>query len=186
MTLKNKITASIITLLLLVVCFIVFLIRPLYKDIEESSLEIVFEKQKIVALESKIKNIEEFRKNYQGIKENLEKVEGLFINSEAPVDFISFLEESSQITRIPLEISPSSVREEGSDKWPSIAFSLSSTCPFTNFLRFLEKLESGPYLIKVTGLNIGKLTEKEMESQRLEGLSFGDVQVSLSIKVFAN
>jgi hypothetical protein len=186
MTFKNKINYSIIILLLLGASLVGFLIYPLYEEIQGASQEMIFQKQKLIALESKIKNIEEFRKNHTKIKESLKKTEDLFINSEAPVDFIYFLEETSQICQVPIEISPSGAKQEGGDSWVSIGFRISSSSYFPNFLRFLEKLESAPYLININGLSINALSEKELLSKGFESAPFGYVQASLSIKVFAN
>lgn len=185
MTLKNKINLLLATFLLLGVFLLMFLIRPVYKDIQEGSRELISKKQELVSLENKIKNIEEFRKNYREIKENLEKAKTLFIKPAAPVDFISFLEESSQDTQIAIDISPSSARKEKGDIWPSMAFQIRSVCSFPRCFRFLEKLELSPYLIKIRNLNITRLTEQELRSKGFEEFSLGATKINLSLKVFA-
>jgi len=186
MTTKNKVYLSSAIFVLLGVSLIIFLIHPIYKDIRASSEEKKKKKQTLTSLEAKIKNIEDFRKNYQETKENLEKTKNLFIKFKAPISFIYFLEKSAQASQIPLEIFPSQVKENKEGLWSYIVFRIDSVCYFPNFLKFLEKLESSPYLIEIHGLTMTKLTEDDLEREGFENYSLGDVNASLSIKVFAN
>ena len=55
----------------------------------------------------------------------------------------------------------------------------------SDFLKFLEKIETGPYLIKIQNLNIRRLTEKELKSKGFSQFALGDVKASLSIQVYA-
>lgn len=186
MTTKNKVYLSSVIFVLLGASLIIFLVQPVYKDIGISSEELILEKQTLTSLEAKIKNIEDFRKNYQETKENLEKTKNLFIKLKAPINFIYFLEESARVSQIPLEIFPSQVKENKEGAWSYIVFKIDSACSFPNFLKFLEKLESSPYLIEIHGLTMTKLTEDDLRREKFENYSLGDVNVSLSIKVFAN
>lgn len=186
MTTKNKVYLSLVIFVLLGVSLIIFLVQPVYKDIGTSSEELILEKQTLTSLEAKIKNIEDFRKNYQETKENLEKTKNLFIKFKAPISFIYFLEKSAQVSQIPLEIFPSQVKENKEGVWSYIVFKIDSVCSFPNFLKFLEKLESSPYLIEIYGLTITKLTENDLKREEFENYSLGDINISLSIKVFAN
>lgn len=186
MNLKNKINLSLVTLLLLAILLVVFLIYPLYKDIRNNSQELISQKQNLIYLEDKLESIEEFRKNHREIKQNLEKTKTLFVNSEAPVGFIGFLERTSQACQASIGISPSSITRNAKDPWPHIAFQINSISSFPNFLKFLDKLESSPYLIEIQGLSINQLTERELRSEELETFSVGDIRASLSIKAFAN
>ena len=186
MIFKNKTNLSLIIFFLLGVFLSIFLIYPLYKDIQNSSQELISQKQKLLFLEDKIKNIEGFKKNYREIKENLEKIKSLLIKSEAPISFISFLEKSYQDCQISIKISPSSFRKEKKDNWPSITFQISSICPPSNFFKFIEKIESGPFLVEINNLNIARLTEINLRSKECQECSLGDIKVSLSVKAFAN
>lgn len=185
MTTKNKAYLSIVIFFSSGVLLFVFLIQPVYKDIQEGSRELISKKQDLASLESKIKNIEDFRKNYKEIKENLEKIRGFFIKSKAPINFISFLEESSLTSQCPIEISPSTIKTDRDSPWPYIIFQIESVCSFPNFLKFFEKLESSPYLLETKNLNINKLTERDLKSKEFEGVSPEDVKTSFTMKVFA-
>jgi len=184
MALKNKINLSLFIFLVLSVFLIVFLIIPCFKDIKNNSRELISEKEKIASLEDKIKNIEEFKKNYQEIEPNLEKIGTLFVESEAPVDFISFLERTSQDCKTLVKISSSFVTKETKDPWSSLSFQITSAGSFPNFLKFLEKLESSQYLIEIKNLNITRLNEFELKSKEFENFSFGDVKANFLLKIY--
>ena len=186
MTTKNKFYLSSAIFILLGVFLIIFLVQPVYKNIRVNSEELILEKQTLASLEAKIKNIEDFRENYRETKDNLDKTENLFIKSKAPISFIYFLEKSAQVSQMPLEISPSQLKEDKENIWPYIIFQINSVCSFPNFLRFLEKLESSPYLIEARGLIMKRLTEEGLKREEFKSSSLGDVNISLSIKVFAN
>ena len=171
---------GLITLLL--VCFLIY---PLLEDIKNYSKEIISQKKEVRILENKIKDIEEFRKNYAKIRPNLEKIETLFTNSEAPIDFISFLEKTSQDCRVSIQIVPAAITRVSEEPWPSLSFSITLTGSFPNFLRFLEKLQTSPYLTEIRNLSIKRLQDAELKSKEFENLSPGDIQANFLIKVFA-
>jgi hypothetical protein len=185
MTLRNKINLSLIFFLILAIFWIAFLIYPLLRDVKNYSNEIISQKKEQLSLENKIKDIEEFRKNYAKIKPNLEKIESLFANSEAPIDFISFLEKTSQDCHLTIKIAPVAITKKTKEPWPSLGFSITSAGSFPNFLRFLEKLESGLFLTEIQNLSIKRLLDTELKSKEFENLSVGDIQANFLIKVFA-
>lgn len=186
MTIKNTIHISLLIVLALSVSLSIFLIRPIFSGIKKNSEELINQKQKINFLEEKIKNIEEFKENQDEIGKNLEKTKTLFVESEAPVNFIGFLEQIAKESHLSIKISPSASTKKADDPWPSIIFEITSASPFPSLLRLLEKLESSPYLIKVQSFSITRLEEKDLRTKELEDLSVGSVKAILSMKVYAN
>jgi len=184
MSLKNKINLSIIIFFFLDLLFIVFLIFPLFRDIKTISQELISQKKELAILENEIKNIEEFEKDYQKIKPSLEKVETFFTNSDVPIGFITFLEKNAKDNGLPIKIIPASLFKTSEDAWPIIGFTINVAGPSSSFLRFLEKLEAGPYLTQLLNLNIRRLTEGELKLKDFEMFSLGDVQASFLVKVF--
>jgi len=179
---KIIMTSAIFGLItLLLVCFLIY---PLLEDIKDYSKEMISQKKEIKVLENKIRDTEEFRKNYAEIKPNLEKIETLFTNSEAPIDFISFLEKTSQACHLTIKIVPSAITKKTEEPWPSLSFSITLTGSFPNFLRFLERLETGPYLTEIQNLSIKRLLETELKLKEFENLSLGDIQASFLIRAF--
>ncbi|MCP6719163.1 MAG: type 4a pilus biogenesis protein PilO [Patescibacteria group bacterium] len=186
MAIKNKIVLSLIIVFLLGFSLLVFLVYPTYIDIKDSPQELTEQEKKLAFLEEKIRNIEEFKKNYQEIKQNVEKAKILFANPEAPVNFIGFLEETAQDSNIFIEISPSIPKVEGEDPWNSIRFKIAVAGSFPSFLKFLEKIESSPYLVKIDNLNIMRLAEREILSKKFQRFSVGDIRGDVFLKVYAS
>lgn len=155
MAIKKK---TIITLLVLassVLLLVVFALNPIFSRIKEESQNLVIQKNKVVESEVKIKNIQDFRINFKKYQTNLEKIEGLFINSSEPIEFIEFLESEAVNSRLFIKINPP-VATKGSegDVWPALEWSFDLNGSFPDFLSFLDRLESSPHLIKVVNLSI--------------------------------
>ena len=173
LTIQNKIYLSIAGFILLIILMIVFAIYPLFKDMKNNSQELISQKEKFAVLGTKISNLENFKIIYKELEETLDKIDDLFTNPEVPVGFISFLEKSAKESQIEIEISSSPSPKSKKDFWPSLNFQITSTGSFTNFLKFLEKIENSQYLVEIENLNVN----------RIRG-SLGSVTTNLSIKVF--
>jgi len=186
MTLKNKINLSSVIFSILIISLIAFLIYPLFKEIKNNSEDLISKKQKLLSLETKIENLEEIQSLWQEIEPSLKKIDQLFINSEMPVEFISFLETTARDCEVPIEISSALPDKKEKDPWPSLFFQISSTASFSKFLRFLAKIETSPYLVEVQNLNARRLAEKELKLEEFEKLSLDDAKITLSIKVYTS
>jgi len=64
-------------------------------------------------------------------------------------------------------------------------FQVSVSGSFSNLLKFLGKLENGPYLAEVTTLNIKNATGKIVSSQESQVLSASDITANFNLKVAA-
>jgi Tfp pilus assembly protein PilO len=185
MTTKNKINLTLLVILAISVLLFVFLIKPIYINIQDNVQELISQREQLGALEDKIKNIEEFKKNYAQIEQNLDKGEDFFVNSEAPVNFINFLEKAGSDSQITIEIEPYSAVLQLGDEWLSNRFQIASLGNPSQILKFIEKIESGPYLVEVVDLTITSLGERDLKSKEFEGWPLGTVALSLNLKAFA-
>jgi len=184
MNIKNKINLSITAFIILTILIVVFLVYPIFLEIKKGSEDIISQKQKLAEFEAKTKNLEKFKRNFPEIKTNLEKINAIFIDSEVPVDFISFLENISRNCKVQLNISSDLPQKLKGDPWSSLSMQITSAGSFPNFLKFLEKLEQSIYLVEIQNLNITRLSEMELKSKEFEGLILGNVKATFSIKVF--
>ncbi len=150
---------------------IIFVVFPLFSEIKKNSQDILSQKQELASLEAKATDLESFRIILPEIESNLDKVNALFVDPEVPVDFINFLEKTSADCQMSLKISPAFPGKTPGEPWPFLIFQINSSGLSSNFLKFLEKLEASPYLIKLQNLNMGRM---------------GDgVSVNLSMKVYS-
>jgi len=180
MTFTKKIHLSLIVLLITILLLIVFLIHPLFQDIKKNSKELLSQKEETILLAQKSESLKEIKNTLQNYQSNLQKIEGLFINPELPIEFVNFLEKNASQSSLLFKISSIVKNQEKEDVWPSFSIQVSTIGPFPNSLRFLEKLENSPYLIEILNLKTERLTEKKLNST----FSLGDVETNLLLKVY--
>ncbi|MFC1663787.1 hypothetical protein ACFL0A_01540 [Patescibacteria group bacterium] len=178
-TLTTSIIFGIATLIL-----IVLLIFPLFRDIKKGSEDLVLVKKELISLQAKIENLERFKENYKALEPNLAKVDKLFVDPNVPVECIKFLEKTGQDLGVFIDISPFSIKQTKTDPWPTMGFQINLIGSFPDYLKFLEKTETAPYLIEIQNLSIRRLRTEELGLKNLKGLSLGDINSTFLIKVF--
>lgn len=174
MNYKYKIYITWILLGAVALIFVFLIIPYLLNEINKSSEDFVSQKTALATFQSKMENLEKFKKSYQIDKENLDKIDNLFINRSIPsetVSFSNFLRKISMDNQVSINISSLSSTQEVSDPWPSQSFKIYAEGSFFQLAKFIEKIENAPYLIEISGLNIEK-TDKS-------------VTADFSIKVFS-
>lgn len=177
MTAIKKIYLSLIIFTFLAGALISFLIFPLWQEIKKSSQGLISQRQDLLLLSSKVENLEKFKILYQGLKPDLERIDTLFVNPELPIEFISFLEKNSREVGVLIKISPTLLKETKKEPWSFLIFQINLTGLFPNVLKFLEKLETAPYLVEIQNLNVSS-------SKELEKLPSAETKTALTIKVF--
>lgn len=176
---KNKIYIISAIFGLVVLVLVIFFVLPSFKKIKKSSEDLFSEKNNIILLENQLNGVENFKKNYNNYKTDLEKIDLLFVDLKNPVNFIESLEKIAFDSNINLEISPSSSKKEPEN---SVVFRLFAEGDFPDIIRFSEKLESGPYLTKIQDLTIKK-AERKLEDKSSKKYSSGKVEANFSIDV---
>ncbi len=167
----NKIHFLIFFFIILFILLVVFIVYPLFKNIKATSQELLSQKEKLILLEATVSNLEEFRILHQDLDEILDKIDGLLINQEVPVEFIGFLEKTSGECSVDSGISLGGAGKSEKSFWTPVNFQITVKGSSSNFLKFLEKLENSPYLINVQKLTLNRNDE--------------NIGASLSISVYA-
>lgn len=183
---KKKIYAIIIIFLLGAVFLIVFAITPLLEEIIASSKEFFSIKQSTAIIREKIEQTSGVKQEFLALETSLEKIRTLFVNSEMPVGFLQFLEETAKSNNLSINISYTSQGKEESSTFPFLGFRLVTSGSFPNSWKFLRKLETSSYLLEIQDLVIRHLTENQLRQEDYRELSISDVELSLSIKIFIN
>lgn len=182
---KKQIILLSVVFVIVVLVLIFVLAYPLLKGIKENSSNLIYVKKELASLKDKEGGIGGLEITYKKIEPDLEKINQLFVDSEVPVDLIKFLERTGADSNVSIKISPFSLKIDEDDSWNSIGFRLNLIGSFNNFMRFFEKIETAPYLIEIQDLSIKKLTESELKLESYQGFSLGDINSSLTIKVYA-
>jgi hypothetical protein len=187
----KKIYATIGTLGVLIIILTVFVIYPLLNNLQKSSEDLISRKSELISKRKEIKTFTETEFLYQNAKENINKIDKIFVDPGNPIDLLNFLEQTSQVCNLKIEVLSLTVNKmpanptEKSGSWPSISLQISSSGPFFNLSKFLENLESNQYLIEIMNINIKRLTEDELKGEKLKMFSLGDVNAEFSIKVYS-
>lgn len=158
---------------------------PFLQNIKKGAQELIAAKKTIISLQAEIENLERFEEIYQSLTPDLKKMEDLFVDPKVPLNFIKFLEQMAEESQVSLEILPGALKETKTDPWPSITFQVSPGGPLPNCLRFLEKIETAPYLIKIQNFSAKRLTADDLKAPKYKGLSQGDALSILNFKVFS-
>lgn len=163
---------------------VIFLVVPLIKEIEKDTRDLIAIRGDREFFYEEKKNVEKFENIFKEIKPNFNKMNDLFVSSEVPIDFLDFLEKLALESNISIKIY-TSVSLDKSDKnlWLFLNFNLEASGSFSDFSRFIEKLENSHYLIQIQNLTIRKtktsvsLAEGSLEEEKISS--------SFVLKVFA-
>ncbi len=164
MPLNKKIYASLVFFALVILIFIFLIICPLLSDIKKDSQDFILQKNSFAELQMRKENFNQLRDFYQSHQEELKKIDNLFIDQETPIEFIEFLEEKAKDSFLAIEISAASSKKSESEKWNFSNYQLSLIGSFSNILKFLEKIETAPYLIEISNLNIKQTKEEDIRA----------------------
>lgn len=184
MTPKRKILLISVIFGLIFFSLIIFIIYPLLKEIKESSVELISAKKYLISSRDQTENINQIRKIYKEMEPDFKKIDNFFIDPEVPIDLIKFWEKMAADSEVLIKVSSVVLKTAETDPWKSMGFQLVLTGSFPHFSRFLEKIETGPYLIDIQNLNIKRLTEQDLQFSKYEQFSLGDVSATLMVKVF--
>ena len=158
-----------------IILFLLFgAVNTIFSQVKKESENIIFQKKELLASEAKIENFRDFEANVKKYQSDLEKIDKLFIDAAEPIGFIEFLESEASGSKISIAISPPVLKGKGNDFWPALEFAVSIKGSFPDFSEFLERLESAPYLVRVTSLHVNKNPEDK-----------NNIIAALSIKVYA-
>ncbi len=171
---NKKIYTSLSIFIFISLFLVIFVICPLLNGIKKDSIELISGKNKIVTLEAQNIEAENFKKNYNNYRLNLEKIDQMFVDPANPVDFIKFLENTASKCNVTSQISLSFPKDYKKTNQNSVILQFYSNGNFSDLLDFSRKIELGSYLIEVESLTIRDSKES----------SGGKFIANFTIKVF--
>jgi len=138
---------------LMVIGLFCFAIYFLLSGVKKNSEELILAKRELVSFKTKTEEFEQSKEVYKSLKTELEKIDELFVNPDVPIDLIKFWRETAENSNLSIDISPTSLKTSEAVLWDSMGFRLSLIGSFPDFLKFLEKIETAPYLIEIQNLS---------------------------------
>ena len=169
---------------LIAAAIVAFVIYPLVQDIKKSSQELVTVRNEAAVFQEGTGRIDYLKERYDELQPTFAKFDSLFINPEAPIDVITFWEQTAGDEGIAITIVPAQLKAAEDEPWDALSFQIRATGSFSKFLRFLEKIETGPHLIQTVNVTIKRLTKNDLQLKQYEQFSQGDVNTTLLVRVF--
>ena len=182
---KKKIYLILIIWVVLFGILIRFGLLFFIREFEKTSQGLAFQKRALQFFQLRIEDFENFQKNYSLYQPVFEKIDSSFVNREVPIEFIKFLEEEAKSSDLLIEISPLGIKPTKTDPWIPVGFQVSLEGPFSNCLRFLERLEQSSFFVEINQLDVRRIEEKKARLKESEGLKTGDVSFILKFKAFS-
>ncbi|MCH7828733.1 hypothetical protein IH982_02645 [Patescibacteria group bacterium] len=176
---RQKTIIATAALLVGILLFGVLAVLPLLRGIKRDSKDLENQYLKVLQASSAETEVAKFLKLSQAKEEDFETIENIFVDAETPIGFIRFIEKIAATLNLTVKITPGTVKKQKGVAWPIMDFQLASSVSYPVFLRFLEKLENGPYLLKVqnTFLTRDRILEDEENIAK-------DVSFTLLVQVF--
>ena len=176
---NQKIIIATAALLIGILLFGALVVLPLLEGIKRDSRDLEDQYVQVLKASSAETEVAEFLKFSQAHKEDFEAIENIFVDGETPIGFIQFIEEIAATSNLTVKITPGTAKKQKGTPWPVMDFHLASSGSYLEFLRFLEKLENGPYLLELQNTSV----MRERASLR-EETNIQDVSFTLLIEVF--
>ncbi|MCX6758389.1 MAG: hypothetical protein NTX14_01645 [Candidatus Nealsonbacteria bacterium] len=180
MSQKNKILAALLFFSILFLAIAAVIIGSLVYDIENIGSKLNEQDRDISVLNERIAKAKEFRVFRSQNEDELAKLEKTFVGADPPLDFINFLEDVSRNCQVDSSISASAISKTEKDAFPSINFQVALTGTFSSAMKFLKKIESGPYLVEINSLAI----RNDDNSGSLDRDAVRKVKMDISIKAY--
>jgi hypothetical protein len=161
---------------------------PLIKSVKKDIKAVVQTEQELAFYNSETRASERFKNKYREIELNLNKLNALFVDPQAPISLIEFWEKAAADCGLSIAISPASLKTGKGDLWPFIAFQMTLKGSFPDFSRFLRKIESSFYLVQPKSLVVSKLKagqNKAGQNQKEDSEPYlNGVKADLLVQVF--
>lgn len=188
MSINKKIIIISLSFGLILLFLIIFGIFPILKNIKEDSKKLSQGKEELAIIKNKIENSGPIKEIYQKIDPSFQKIDGLFVDPQLPIDLIKFWEKTAAESNISISISNitlqnSEGKESKKDFWDSLKFQMVLDGSFSGFSKFLEKIENSPYLTELQDITIKKITGGEVKNSKQQPSS-SNVSVLITLKAF--
>lgn len=154
MGVRKKTIIATATLLLGILLFVALVVIPLLRGIARDARDLEAQYLKVFQAASAEREVVEFQRFSLAQQENFKALENIFVDAETPIGFIRFVEEIAASSNLKVRITPGKPKKEKGAVWPVMDFQLASQGTYPQFLRFLEKLENGPYLLSVENTSV--------------------------------
>lgn len=138
----------------------------LFLKIKETAADSSLVNGQIISAEKEFSEIENFRRRYEDYSPDLKKIDSLFVDANAPVEFIQFLEENARKSGVSLKISIPPVQGKKASNYTDFQLNIGGN--LSGILDFIHKIENSTYLLEARNLSLkGAENKKDARPQEL-------------------
>jgi len=175
---KQKTIIAAVSFGVFTVIFLVMVVYAVLEGVVEDRGQLVTHKRELLQLQGYEKSSRELEVFSTQYAEEFVRLENLLVDSETPIAFFRFLDNTADLFRLRIEKAPGSVQHVKGDRWPSFEIRLAGDGLYPDVIAFLQKIENGPYLLEIKTFTL--TTEKGFTDRG----SQGEVEFTSSWKVF--
>jgi len=170
MNVKQKIFLILGLFLVLIICLLFWVVKPMFLEIKKASAAIKESRDKLLLLERTDQDyLLEVESDYKEISDNLNLVKDGLVASEQAVEFFVALENIAAATANKLEIKATD--------FPLLILTLNGTFP--DIVKFLGWLEKGKYFLDVESIDIKQVAQEGLDT------SIENVRAIMEIKTYS-
>lgn len=181
---KKKIYILILIFCLVDILLFVLVIFPLTRRVGENAAEWRGQQKNLRALEAQTVSLKDFQKNVNDLKNYALVVQSAFVDPTAPVSFLQFLEKWAVNYNLGLALSPFDSPAVKGDIWSSVGVRVDATGNLADCLRFVEMLESSPWVTMITRFELQKTVFQE-SGQATTVTPLSEATLSFDVKAFS-
>ncbi len=163
--------------------FVYLVIFPLWGNLKNVSRSFSAQKRAEKLFNARLSDFSLFKVKESTYSSTFRQLDNFFVSSP-PVEFIRFLEKEAEETGVEAKILSGKSNLEKFQLWKSLNFTLYVNSPYSNFAKFLKRLEHSPYFLEMSQINIERITEENIKRKNWKEASEGDVYAFLKLKVF--
>lgn len=168
--LKNKITASLIGFLIIILSLIYFIVLPTIKEIKAMGNAIKAEREDLEKKYIKGQSLKQLTENLKKIEPKLELLNQIFINKNRELEFITSLENEANKNQVSQKINLSAPQQEKNQNFQKTGLELQTKGNFIKQLKYLSSLEHLSYYINVKFLEMSPASGDEQTKIGNQGL----------------
>lgn len=154
---KNKITASLIGFLIVILSLIYFIVAPTIKEIKAMVKAIEAQRQDLEKKYVKSQSLKQLTENFKKIEPQLELIDQIFINKNRELEFITSLENEADKNQVSQKINLSAPQKAENQNFQKTSLQLFTKGGFSGQLQYLSNLERLSYYINVKLLELSPI-----------------------------
>lgn len=179
---KQRIYLTGLIFLAIFICVFFTAVLPMAGKVKNNSDELALKEEILVILESQLSAFRDFQSQYSVYSEYASTTKDSFVTADAPIGFMEFIEEQAELFGLELEVASLSVPDESG---MSTGFQVMIDGNFINCIKFLERLEYGPWMIAIPETRITRISERSLRTEEESDLQVGDTSFAIIVHALA-